>query len=217
MSKKKNKNKASYKGSTDDKRYFAVLSALAYLFEKEDEEKKRELAKAKVKRVIAWLTIIGTTVLITLSLISDYSFDVSWMTNAKKWYSDIYVSFTAYVIITDIVLVLEKQFKLDQKPIFGYIWPFIGFFITLFLNNTINVDLIPGEPRLKIALFAAFLLPSTLMMASSYNIGKKIAFQKNGTLNKAKQILEENPETVAEIMDDYDKYLHESKTIEDDK
>lgn len=217
MSKKKNNNrKPSYK-IENDKKYFAVMSALAFIFEKEVGEEKRELANQKIKRVIGWLTIIGATILIALSLISDYSFDVSWMSNVKKWYSDIYVSFMAYIVITDIVLVLEKWFKLDQKPLFGYIWPFVGFVMTLFLTNTLNVDFIPGEPRLKIALFIIFLLPASLMMSSSYKTGKEIAHQRNETLRKAKQILDENPDTVKDILDDYDSYLRKSKLTNDDK
>lgn len=217
MSKKKNKSQSSSRKNNNDEKYLAVMSALAYLFEQQDEEEKRELAKAKTKRVIGWLTIIGATILIALSLISNYSFDITWASNAKKWYSDIYVSFMAYIVITDIVLVLEKRFKLDQKPLFGYIWPFVGFFITLFLTNTMNVDFIPGEPRLKFSLFIIFLLPASLMMSSSYKVGKEISNQRNGLLNKAKQIIDNNPDVVEDIMDDYDKYLHESDVAEDKK
>lgn len=217
MSKKKNKSASSSRKNNNDEKYLAVMSALAYLFERQNEEEKRELTKAKIKRVIGWLTIIGSTVLIALSLISDYSFDITWASNAKKWYGDIYVSFMAYVVITDIVLILEKRFKFDQKPLFGYIWPFIGFFITLFLTNTMNVDFIPGEPRLKISLFIIFLLPASLMMSSSYKTGKEIANQKNGALSKAKQIINDNPDVVKDIVDDYDKYLRESGSSDDKK
>lgn len=218
MSKKKNKKRMSSKKITNDnEKYLEVMSALAYLFEKESEEEKRETTKLKIKRVIGWLTIVGATVLIALSFISDYSFDVSWMSNIKKWYSDIYVSFMAYIVITDIVLVLEKWFKFDRKPLFGYIWPFVGFAATLFLTNTINVDFIPGEPRLKIALFIFLLLPASLMMSSSYKTGQEIAHQRNETLNNAKRIIEENPDTVKEVMDDYDNNLQESKIMDDSK
>lgn len=214
--KKKHTNDIPYK-TEDEMKYSSVLLALNYLFKKQDEEEKRELARIKTKRVIGWLTLIGLTVLIALSLISDYSFDVSWMADAKKWYSDIYVSFMAYIIITDIVLILEKQFKVDQKPVFGYIWPFIGFALTLFFTNTIDVDFIPGELRFKISLFIIFLIPASLMMISSYKTGKEIAQQRKEELNKVEEIINNNPEIVKDIMSDYNKYLNEMKENKDKK
>lgn len=209
MNKKMKKNRKTQHKAKDENKYISVLAALDYLFERQDEEEKREFAKIKIKKVIGILTIIGATILIALSQISDYSFDVLWMANAKKWYSDIYVSFMAYIIITDIVLLLEKHFKVDQKPVFGYIWPFIGFLCTLFLTNTIRVDFIPGEPRLKISLFIIFLLPASLMMVTSYRTGKEITKQKAKMLGKAEEIVKANPKIVKEIMSDYDDFLEE--------
>ena len=104
------KNKKKYKTKIEDnENYMRVLSAIAFIFDKEKEEEKREITKAKVRRVINWFTIVGSVIIIALSFISTFSFEISWMSDIKKWYSDIYISFTSYIIVTDIVLFLETH------------------------------------------------------------------------------------------------------------
>ena len=216
MSKEKKQN-AKFNNIKRDENYYIVLEALNYLFKKQDAEERRAIARIKIKKLIGLTTLIGAVVLIALSIISTYSFDFSWMTNGSKWYSDIYISFTAYIIITDIVMILEKYCNVDQKPVFGYIWPFVGFIITLILTNSLNVTFIDGEPRLKVALFFVLLLPASLMMVSSYRTGKEIARQKESELNKVKEIIETNPKVVETIMNDYNDFIKEKTGKEEKK
>ena len=187
-----------------DENYMIVAEALAYIFERKKAEEKRENAKRKARRMISIFTIIGSIILISLAQITTYSYDFSWMADAKKWYSDLFVSFMSYIFITDMIFILEKHCKLDQRPFFGYTWPFIGFFISLLLTNSVKAEFVLGEPRMKIAIFLIFLIPAISIMRSSYKTGEMIANRENETLNTIKKIVEDNPSTVEKVIEDFE-------------
>ena len=215
MSKKKHKNKnPKVDDPLMDEKYRMVLSALAFVFETEKEEENRRQAKEKVRRVLNWFTVIGAVIVVALSFINNYLFDISWAKDIKKWYSDIYISFMVYIFVTDVVLILEKRFKMDQKPLFGYLWPFIAFSISLFLTNTIRVEIRTGELRANIALFCIYLLPSILLMRETYKTGKARGEQKANLMRKAEQMINDNPDTVKQVLNDYDNYLKTKNDID---
>ncbi len=203
MSKTKNNNKTNHT-NIDEQKYRAVAAAIAVVLQQEKESQEREIAKGKVKRVLGIFTMIGAIILIALSCISNYDYDFSWMSNLKKWYSDIYVSFLVYIMITDIVLVLEHKFNFDKKPLFGYMWPFIGFFISLLLTNSMNVSLVPYKSRTLITVFLLSLIPATVLMKLSFDIGKDKAKRKNDIIKKASNIIESNPEMVEKVWSDFE-------------
>lgn len=211
MSKKKRKlGLKENKPDVNDK-YAQVLSALIFLGDKVKEEENREIARQKAKKVIVWLTLAGGALIIAFSQISTYSFNFSWLGDAKKWYSDLFVSFSAYIFVFDIVFLLEKYCKLDQKPIFGYIWPFIGFFISLFLTNSINVAIVTAEPRMNIVIFVIVLIPAAFLITSLYRNGKAINKQKADNLNKALAAINDNPSITKKILSDTDEILKNEK------
>ena len=213
MSKKKRKTKKQITKEDKHEDYLVVLSAMAYIVEKEQEQEKREEAKYKAQRLIMWFTIVGSVLLVASLFIVNFAYDFSWMANAKKWFSDCYVSFMVYILITDIVFILEKRFNMDQKPVFGYGWPFVGFFISLLITNTVSVSFVHGEIRTIVVMFFILLFPSALMMYYSFKTGKEIANQETNRMIKAKEIIEGNPEIVEQIAKDYKEYSESTKDI----
>lgn len=204
MSKKNKKKICKDKANYTDDNYTNVAAALALIAEMEIAERKRNEANLKAKKVLGLFILIGSVILIALSQITTYSFDFAWMSDAKKWYSDVFISFSAYVIVTDVVLLLEKYLKFDQKPIFKYIWPFIGFLISLILTNSIQAEFIPGEARLKFTIFIIVLIPSSILMYSSYQTGKSLMSKEMNVLKTAKRIIEDNPSTVDKVINDFE-------------
>lgn len=154
--------------------------------------------------------------MVTLSFLNNYSFDFSWMKDIKKWYSDIYISLVTYVIVTDIVLLLEKYCKMDQKPAFGYIWPFIGFFVSMVISNSINVEILSNEPRKNTALFFLYLIPLVWLMVTSFKTGEEINAREKELTEKATRIIKDNPKETNKILKDYDDYLAEKHNSKND-
>lgn len=204
MSKKKHNSK---RNKIDTEKKLLVLSAMSFILDKEIEEQRRQIAKEKARKVLGWLTVAGAIILVSLSIINTFKFDISWALDIRRWYSNLYISLMVYIFITDVVLILERYFKMDQKPIFGYIWPFIAFLISLFISNTMSVEIMRGEPRTTITIFFIDLFPSIIMMSSSIKIGKDKASKEINLIEKASRIIEDNPDVVQEITEEYDEFI----------
>lgn len=194
------------KNVTKEECYDDVLMAMAYVLEKEKEDIAIEEANHKASRILMIMSLIGGIVIIALSQISYYSFNFSWMSNASKWYSDIFISFSSYIFILDVVFVLQKFFKLNKKVAFVYTWPIIGFIISLILTNSITVELLPLEHRASIAIFTIALIPSSIFMIVSYKTGRDKGRRQVAILERACQIIKDNPDTVKKITKDVDNY-----------
>ncbi len=187
-----------------DEKYKAVAYALLYLTEKEEEEKKKELAKRKSQKVLLRLTFIGIIVMIGLSIVTNLTFDFSWMTKIEEWYSEIYISLMVYMLLTDIVVILERKAKFDQKPAFGYIWPFIGFFISMIISKTTSAYIVSGPVNVIISLAILGMFIGYRLILMSSKIGSEKAKKELRIRENALNILKENPEIVDEVITDFE-------------
>lgn len=214
MSKKKSNKKqrnAQEQQEEHDRKYGAVMVAMYYLFEVEKAERKREEAKHKSQRVILWISLIGSIILIGFSLVTNISFDFSWMADASSWYNELYISLTIYVYLTGIVLFCERKLKLDQKASFGYIWPFIGFFISLFLSKTMTATIMVGAFNNIAGIVLIGMLLGYFIIETSVKLGKAKGQEYVDKLTKAQTIIDDNPEIVKEVVKDYEDYLKETE------
>lgn len=187
------------------KKYRQVCAALAYFSEMEYENKRKEEARRKTQRFLSKATLFGSIALLAINFVTDLSFDVSWMANFGEWFSEIYVAFMTYTFLTALVLFFEKKFKFDQRPAFGYIWPFIGFFISLFLSKTITASLVPASFNYIIGISANGALLAYLWISSFVKLGKEEGERELNLAKKASEIIKNNPEIVEEVFNDYEK------------
>lgn len=206
--KKKNKiNKAEH-----DKKYNQVCAALAYFSEIRHENQKREEARRKSQSVLLKISLVGCVALLALDIVTRLDFDLSWMSSFGEWYNEIYVSLMIYTILTVIVMFFEKKLKFDQKPAFGYIWPFVGFFITTFLGKTITASMVPASFNYIIASIATGALLGYLWLSSFIQLGKEKGERELNIAKRASEILEENPEIVKEVLDDFERDMERQET-----
>ena len=210
--KTKRKNKAKNKKHEDD--YKRVAAALAYVFEKQEEERKRETVKRKTQKFVSIVTFVLASVLVALTFVTDYSFNFSWMLSFGEWFNELSVSLYVYVFISGVVLLLEKKIKLDQHPWFGYTWPFVGFIVSMFLSKTMEASIIKGEFNSIAGMIMMGALFAYLIMSNAFKYGKEKANEEMIIAEKATAILKENPDIVDEVLNDYELYLKENETNE---
>ena len=212
MSKRKNKNKRT--NYNHEQKYMQVVAAISYFLEIDEAETNRQMAQRKAQRFLKMASFVGATILLALIFVTSFNFDFSWMGNIKEWFSELYISLYVYVFITGAVLFLERSFRLDQKPWFGYTWPFVSFFISMLISKTMTAYIVPGEFNVIAFFIALGGLMAFFIMSSSVKMGKEKANNENTIAKKAKQIIEDNPEIVDEVIGDFEASIDENEKDE---
>ena len=201
MKKKKQHNKSK----DYEEKYKAVAAALSFMGSIRQEERRKEQAKKKAQHVLSIMSFVGSCAVATLLFVTNFRFDFSWMTSFGEWYSELFISLAIYTILTGLVLMLERRFKLDQSAAFGYIWPFVGFMVSMLLTKSMTAYIMNGEFNLIAGLIMLGGLLTYFLMSNAVKMGKLKAQEEISMVEKAMSILEDNPEIVDDVLTDFEK------------